>query len=108
MSGLLRNVRWPIRQRRFSAIALGSFINEEARSSRFVGSNRTAYDARHSNKGRCHPLLFGGTCRSIERTRLLKPMKSSKVILAVGFAIGLVSLAGCAGKTRYPSYYVLD
>ncbi len=35
-------------------------------------------------------------------------MNNLKVILAVGFAIGLVSLAGCAGKTRYPSYYVLN
>jgi len=40
--------------------------------------------------------------------RLSGPMNNPKVILAVGFAIGLVSLAGCAGKTRYPSYYVLN
>jgi cholesterol transport system auxiliary component len=40
--------------------------------------------------------------------RLSESMNNPKVILAVGFAIGLVSLAGCAGKTRYPSYYVLN
>jgi uncharacterized lipoprotein YmbA len=40
--------------------------------------------------------------------RLSGPMNNPKVILAVGFAIELVSLTGCAGKTRYPSYYVLN
>ena len=31
-----------------------------------------------------------------------------KVVFANGLAAGLLILAGCAGKTRYPSYYVLS
>jgi len=35
-------------------------------------------------------------------------MRHSKVIIAFGLGAALVSLAGCGGKTRYPSYYVLN
>jgi uncharacterized lipoprotein YmbA len=35
-------------------------------------------------------------------------MRNPKLIVAVGLAIALASLAGCAGKIRYPSYYVLN
>src|ERR1700730_19053099 len=34
-------------------------------------------------------------------------MNSRNLVLASAFAAGLLSLVGCAGKTRYPSYYVL-
>ena len=34
-------------------------------------------------------------------------MNSRNIVLASAFAAGLLSLVGCAGKTRYPSYYVL-
>jgi cholesterol transport system auxiliary component len=35
-------------------------------------------------------------------------MRNSKLILTIGLMTALVSLAGCAGKIRYPSYYVLN
>ena len=35
-------------------------------------------------------------------------MNKSKLILLVGLITAVVSLAGCAGKIRYPSYYALD
>jgi len=35
-------------------------------------------------------------------------MRNSKLILTIGLVTVIVSLAGCAGKIRYPSYYVLD
>jgi uncharacterized lipoprotein YmbA len=35
-------------------------------------------------------------------------MRNPKVILVIGLTTMLVSLAGCAGKIRYPSYYVLN
>ena len=35
-------------------------------------------------------------------------MNTRKVGVAIGFAAGILSLAGCAGKTRYPNYYVLN
>ena len=34
-------------------------------------------------------------------------MNSRNLVLASAFAAGLLSLVGCAGKSRYPSYYVL-
>jgi ABC-type uncharacterized transport system auxiliary subunit len=40
--------------------------------------------------------------------RLSEPMNNPKLILSVGFAIGLASLAGCTGKTRYANYYLLN
>jgi uncharacterized lipoprotein YmbA len=35
-------------------------------------------------------------------------MRNSKFIPAIGIMTALMSLAGCAGKIRYPSYYVLN
>jgi cholesterol transport system auxiliary component len=35
-------------------------------------------------------------------------MRNSKFIPAIGVVTALMSLAGCAGKIRYPSYYVLN
>ena len=35
-------------------------------------------------------------------------MRKSKLILTIGLMTAIVSLAGCAGKIRYPSYYVLN
>src|SRR5579864_1275312 len=35
-------------------------------------------------------------------------MNKSRLILLVGLVTAVVSLAGCAGKIRYPSYYALD
>ena len=35
-------------------------------------------------------------------------MRNSKLILSIGLVTGLGTLSGCAGKIRYPSYYVLD
>jgi uncharacterized lipoprotein YmbA len=35
-------------------------------------------------------------------------MNKSKLIQLVGLMIAVVSLSGCAGKIRYPSYYALD
>ena len=35
-------------------------------------------------------------------------MRSLKLILTVGLTTALTSLAGCAGKIRYPSYYILN
>jgi len=35
-------------------------------------------------------------------------VRNSKVIPAIGIVTVLMSLAGCAGKIRYPSYYVLN
>jgi len=35
-------------------------------------------------------------------------MRNSKLILAIGLLAAIVSLPGCAGKIRYPSYYVLN
>jgi ABC-type uncharacterized transport system auxiliary subunit len=35
-------------------------------------------------------------------------MRNSKLILTIGLMTEIVSLAGCAGKIRYPSYYVLN
>jgi uncharacterized lipoprotein YmbA len=35
-------------------------------------------------------------------------MRNPKLMLAVGLTTALTSLAGCAGKIRYPSYYVLN
>jgi uncharacterized lipoprotein YmbA len=35
-------------------------------------------------------------------------MNKSKLIALVGLMAAVVSLAGCAGKIRYPSYYALD
>jgi hypothetical protein len=35
-------------------------------------------------------------------------MRNSKFIPAIGIVTVLMSLAGCAGKIRYPSYYVLN
>ena len=35
-------------------------------------------------------------------------MRNSKLILTIGLMTAIVSLAGCAGKIRYPSYYVLN
>jgi len=35
-------------------------------------------------------------------------MGDSKLILAIGIMATLASTAGCAGKIRYPSYYVLN
>ncbi len=35
-------------------------------------------------------------------------MRSSKLLLAMGLMAALASLAGCAGKIRYPSYYLLN
>jgi len=35
-------------------------------------------------------------------------MRNPKLMLAVGLTTALTSLAGCGGKIRYPSYYVLN
>jgi len=35
-------------------------------------------------------------------------MRNSKLMCAIGLITALASLAGCAGKIRYPSYYVLN
>jgi ABC-type uncharacterized transport system auxiliary subunit len=35
-------------------------------------------------------------------------MRDSRTILVIGLLIVLASLAGCAGKIRYPNYYVLN
>ena len=35
-------------------------------------------------------------------------MRDSRAILVIGLLIVVASLAGCAGKIRYPSYYVLN
>src|ERR1700692_1019750 len=35
-------------------------------------------------------------------------MRNSKLMCAIGLTTALTSLAGCAGKIRYPSYYVLN
>src|SRR5580700_9334332 len=35
-------------------------------------------------------------------------MRNPKLMLVIGLTTMLVSLAGCAGKIRYPSYYVLS
>jgi len=35
-------------------------------------------------------------------------VRNSKFIPAIGIVTALMSLAGCAGKIRYPSYYVLN
>jgi ABC-type uncharacterized transport system auxiliary subunit len=35
-------------------------------------------------------------------------MRNSKLMLTLGLMAAIVSLAGCAGKIRYPSYYVLN
>jgi ABC-type uncharacterized transport system auxiliary subunit len=35
-------------------------------------------------------------------------MRNSKLMLTIGLMTAIVSLAGCAGKIRYPSYYVLN
>ncbi len=35
-------------------------------------------------------------------------MRNSQLILAIGLMPAVVSLAGCAGKIRYPSYYTLN
>ena len=35
-------------------------------------------------------------------------MRNPKLMLAVGLTTALTSLAGCVGKIRYPSYYVLN
>jgi cholesterol transport system auxiliary component len=35
-------------------------------------------------------------------------MRNSKLMLAIGPMIALSTMAGCAGKIRYPSYYVLN
>src|SRR5580704_10281867 len=35
-------------------------------------------------------------------------MRNPKLMLAVGLTTALTGLAGCAGKIRYPSYYVLN
>jgi len=35
-------------------------------------------------------------------------MRNLRLIFSIGLVTGLGTLAGCAGKIRYPSYYVLD
>ncbi len=56
-----------------------------------------------SNKDAFKPLL------SFETTAgRVKLMGDSKLILAIGIMATLASTAGCAGKIRYPSYYVLN
>ena len=35
-------------------------------------------------------------------------MRDSRTILVIGLLIVLASLVGCAGKIRYPNYYVLN
>src|SRR5260370_4914652 len=35
-------------------------------------------------------------------------MRNLKLIFSIGLVTGLGTLSGCAGKIRYPSYYVLD
>jgi uncharacterized lipoprotein YmbA len=35
-------------------------------------------------------------------------MRNSKLMCAIGLTTALATLAGCAGKIRYPSYYVLN
>jgi len=35
-------------------------------------------------------------------------MRNSKLMFAIGLLTAIVSLAACAGKIRYPSYYVLN
>lgn len=35
-------------------------------------------------------------------------MRNSKLMLTIGLMTAVISLAGCAGKIRYPSYYVLN
>jgi ABC-type uncharacterized transport system auxiliary subunit len=35
-------------------------------------------------------------------------MRNSKLILTIGLMATIVSLVGCAGKIRYPSYYILN
>lgn len=35
-------------------------------------------------------------------------MHNSRLMLAIGLAILIASLAGCAGKIRYPNFYVLN
>jgi uncharacterized lipoprotein YmbA len=46
--------------------------------------------------------------KTAARTLESELMRNSKLILAIGLMTSLASLAGCAGRTRYPSYYVLN
>jgi uncharacterized lipoprotein YmbA len=59
-----------------------------------------------SNKAACESLLFFEN----RRTGFMKGgmMRGSGLILAIELMAALVTLAGCAGKTRYPSYYILN
>ncbi|MCU1338118.1 MAG: hypothetical protein JWO19_3699 [Bryobacterales bacterium] len=35
-------------------------------------------------------------------------MRDSRLVLAIGLLAALATLAGCAGRTRYPTYYILN
>jgi ABC-type uncharacterized transport system auxiliary subunit len=60
---------------------------------------------RRSNQEACEWLLsFENHRRGFTETGF---MRNSKLIIAIGL-IALVGLTGCAGKIRYPNYYVLN
>jgi uncharacterized lipoprotein YmbA len=86
--------------------APGVFTNKEQRAAPVCWMEARRAISDYSNKdARELLLLFENRRLGLTENGL---MRNPKLILAVGLATGLASLAGCAGKIRYPSYYVLN
>jgi hypothetical protein len=80
-----------------------ALIGKEARTTAFVGwkPGSTSQTKTHENR-------YGHLKNAALVSRRNGSMCNSKQILAIGVMASLASLAGCAGKIRYPSYYVLN